>query len=449
MTDKNRDFSQIRVDKFVAADQPPRHWGMVSGQKYQVLSLDRDRTGTVYATIRVSDLSRVVFYEYEWVDVGGYIVSQPEEFPLPGRKDGELPCGECHIQPGETCDICGTKQPEAREGLTLAERAADRSIEIQGRDFAASEQNTVTDESAEQVIVQTREEQIESIAHIGKDARCLRDNPHGWARRQVLEAEARGASEQRQKDEIMKKQIVIYQDGTYVELTSSPLDAAYRADDPGWLATVDIDGPDVRVGVSEQRLKDAEPVAWVEPREIESLKGDEEFDGFDEVECYLHKRQDTNAMVALYTAPQPDTQAAKIAELESIMDETGNSILRVTKLNDLQNQSISLMESKIAEQARHIQRLEETITEYVSDFRQRAKTITEQAATIAKTRREAFKEIIDLLNKEVSNFQEENLGPCDPSTGLAEYAKEEMLDWETDRLELIEKIEALAATEEK
>jgi hypothetical protein len=30
-----------------------------------------------------------------------------ETFPQPERKDGGEPCGECHLQPGETCDICG------------------------------------------------------------------------------------------------------------------------------------------------------------------------------------------------------------------------------------------------------------------------------------------------------------------------------------------------------
>lgn len=23
----------------------------------------------------------------------------------------EKPCGECHLKPGETCDICGAKEP--------------------------------------------------------------------------------------------------------------------------------------------------------------------------------------------------------------------------------------------------------------------------------------------------------------------------------------------------
>jgi hypothetical protein len=26
------------------------------------------------------------------------------------RKEGGEPCGECHLQPGETCDICGAFQ---------------------------------------------------------------------------------------------------------------------------------------------------------------------------------------------------------------------------------------------------------------------------------------------------------------------------------------------------
>lgn len=34
-----------------------------------------------------------------------------EPFPKPQRKDGGEPCGECHVQPGETCDICGAVGP--------------------------------------------------------------------------------------------------------------------------------------------------------------------------------------------------------------------------------------------------------------------------------------------------------------------------------------------------
>lgn len=35
-----------------------------------------------------------------------------EPFPQPGRKPGGEPCGECHLSPGETCDICGAVSPK-------------------------------------------------------------------------------------------------------------------------------------------------------------------------------------------------------------------------------------------------------------------------------------------------------------------------------------------------
>lgn len=30
------------------------------------------------------------------------------DFPIPQRKVGKEPCGECHLPPDEVCDICGT-----------------------------------------------------------------------------------------------------------------------------------------------------------------------------------------------------------------------------------------------------------------------------------------------------------------------------------------------------
>ncbi len=30
-----------------------------------------------------------------------------EPFPQPRPNPGGEPCGECHVRPGETCDICG------------------------------------------------------------------------------------------------------------------------------------------------------------------------------------------------------------------------------------------------------------------------------------------------------------------------------------------------------
>jgi hypothetical protein len=44
-------------------------------------------------------------------DCGGYS-------PGMRRADARLgkpPCGECHLQPGERCDICGASNPTARD----------------------------------------------------------------------------------------------------------------------------------------------------------------------------------------------------------------------------------------------------------------------------------------------------------------------------------------------
>ena len=53
-----------------------------------------------------------------------------EEFPQP-RRVGEDPCGECHIQPGETCDICGASnspvQPAGGERVARAIEICDWS----------------------------------------------------------------------------------------------------------------------------------------------------------------------------------------------------------------------------------------------------------------------------------------------------------------------------------
>ena len=50
-----------------------------------------------------------------------------QTLPKPGRNDGGEPCGECHLQPGETCDICGAAQPsgQTRAGI---ERLRGRGV---------------------------------------------------------------------------------------------------------------------------------------------------------------------------------------------------------------------------------------------------------------------------------------------------------------------------------
>lgn len=40
----------------------------------------------------------------------------------------EKPCGECHLKPGETCDICGAKEPERDIAWCIAEIERLRTI---------------------------------------------------------------------------------------------------------------------------------------------------------------------------------------------------------------------------------------------------------------------------------------------------------------------------------
>lgn len=46
-----------------------------------------------------------------------------EGFPKPSRRDGQEPCGECHIKPDETCDICGARHApsDAKSVKSLAD----------------------------------------------------------------------------------------------------------------------------------------------------------------------------------------------------------------------------------------------------------------------------------------------------------------------------------------
>ena len=59
-------------------------------------------------------------------------LAQPE--PLVEIRKKSTPCGECHLQPGERCDICGARdtQPEPQgemlNGLTEAQTSATASV---------------------------------------------------------------------------------------------------------------------------------------------------------------------------------------------------------------------------------------------------------------------------------------------------------------------------------
>lgn len=44
------------------------------------------------------------------------------EIPKDARVD-KPPCGECHLRAGETCDICGAKEPELRVEEQAKEKA--------------------------------------------------------------------------------------------------------------------------------------------------------------------------------------------------------------------------------------------------------------------------------------------------------------------------------------
>lgn len=53
-------------------------------------------------------------------------------FPAPGRRDGEAPCRECHLKPGETCDICGAvakiTEPTYEDAIAAWNRRAALTI---------------------------------------------------------------------------------------------------------------------------------------------------------------------------------------------------------------------------------------------------------------------------------------------------------------------------------
>lgn len=46
-------------------------------------------------------------------------------FPKPGRKEGGEPCGECRLQAGETCDICGAVANTPQPSVSVVETLAD------------------------------------------------------------------------------------------------------------------------------------------------------------------------------------------------------------------------------------------------------------------------------------------------------------------------------------
>lgn len=77
-------------------------------------------------------------------DLFGFDIFPPlwdDPFPAPRFDASREPCGECHIQPGETCDICGASPlprfaPPAAEPIDPA-RAPGEPAQARGDPLAA------------------------------------------------------------------------------------------------------------------------------------------------------------------------------------------------------------------------------------------------------------------------------------------------------------------------
>lgn len=54
--------------------------------------------------------------------------SDTEGFPQPRQNPGGEPCGECHLQPAETCDVCGATEPEASNDPAPTSEAINRAV---------------------------------------------------------------------------------------------------------------------------------------------------------------------------------------------------------------------------------------------------------------------------------------------------------------------------------
>lgn len=68
------------------------------------------------------DISHVDF-RVRAVQIATAAIASGDDFPRPQRRDGKKPCGECHLQAGETCDICGAVAEQTYHGVPLSELA--------------------------------------------------------------------------------------------------------------------------------------------------------------------------------------------------------------------------------------------------------------------------------------------------------------------------------------
>ena len=71
-----------------------------------------------------------IVIDYETQAIMGRPHPADEQFPQPQRKDGGEPCGECHIHPGETCDVCGaTNNHPAEERVVEDWREIEQQVQ--------------------------------------------------------------------------------------------------------------------------------------------------------------------------------------------------------------------------------------------------------------------------------------------------------------------------------
>ncbi len=92
---------QLRADGAVDID-----WSMVRSILMQGAAIQQDYQAGKFATYEHYS-ARMDAAARERIDELSASPAAAKEFPKPSSRIGKDPCGECHLQPGERCDICG------------------------------------------------------------------------------------------------------------------------------------------------------------------------------------------------------------------------------------------------------------------------------------------------------------------------------------------------------
>jgi len=142
-----------------------------------------------------------------------------QTLPKPGRNDGGEPCGECHLQPGETCDICGAAQPSGQTRQVKLDRVNAIAEELlQQLDAFQSNQHhsfVTTQQMAREAATvirllqvalqpsgQTRAEIIEECAKVAEDEVMRTANINAdryWQSRRIMYAIRALAAQEKEK----------------------------------------------------------------------------------------------------------------------------------------------------------------------------------------------------------------------------------------------------------